>query len=180
MTTITHSKRKKRVSPTKRNYFIDIGIALGFLTVFSQDITGDTLHEWLGLALFVGLITHVLLHWKWVINITKRFFSKKLNLKTRLNYIVNGSLLLGFVMMGVSGLAISESVMPLIGMGNGPGFWEGIHEAASSFTLLLVISHVLLHAKWVITNTKKYLLPKKGYAFLQTGTKRILSKVNIT
>ena len=170
MTTITHPKRKKRISPTKRNYFVDIGMALGFLTVFSQEMTGETLHEWLGLALFVGLITHILLHWKWVINITKRFFSKKLKPKTRLNYIVNGGLLLGFVMMGVSGLAISESVMPLIGMGNGPGFWEDIHEAASSFTLLLVISHVLLHAKWVITNTKKYLLPKKGHTLLQTGS----------
>ena len=93
MTTTIHTNRKKRTSPTKRNYFIDIGIALGFLTVFSQEITGQTLHEWLGLALFVGLFTHLLLHWKWVINITKRFFSKKLKPKTRLNYIVNGSLL---------------------------------------------------------------------------------------
>ena len=176
MTTKTEKQRKKSMSPTKRNYFVDIGIALGFLIVFSQEITGETLHEWLGLALFVGLFTHLLLHWKWVVNITKRIFSKKLNHKTRLNYMINGGLLMSFVMMGVSGLMISESVMPLIGLGNGPDIWESIHEAVSNFTLLMVLSHLLLHTKWIIANTKKYLIPKKGLQFLQTGTERVLSK----
>ena len=176
MTTKTQKQRKKKMSPTKRNYFVDIGIALGFLIVFSQEITGETLHEWLGLALFVGLFTHLLLHWKWVVNITKRIFSKKLNRKTRINYIVNAGLLMSFVMMGVSGLMISESVMPLVGLGNGPDLWEDIHEAVSNFTMLMVLSHLLLHTKWIITNTKKYLLTKKRLQFIQTGTERVLSK----
>ena len=65
-------KRKRGMSATKRNLFIDIAIGLGFLVVYNQDITGDTLHEWLAMALFVGLFTHLVLHWKWVVNITKR------------------------------------------------------------------------------------------------------------
>ena len=36
-------------------------------------------------------------------------------------------------MMGVSGLIISESVMPTFGLGNGPDIWEDIHEAAPIF-----------------------------------------------
>ena len=166
MTTIArpqNKKRKKGINATKRNYFMDIAISVGFLAAFGQEITGETLHEWIGLALLLGLLTHLLLHWKWVINITKRIFSKKLKTKTRLNYLIVIGLLMAFVMMGVSGLAMSESVMPLLtGGGNGPNFWEDIHEATSSATMVLIVSHLLLHTKWIIHNTKKYLIPQKG------------------
>jgi hypothetical protein len=71
------NKRQQRrgISTTKRNLIWDIGIGLGFLVVFKQDITGGTLHEWLAVALFAGVIAHIIFHWKWVVNITKRFFT---------------------------------------------------------------------------------------------------------
>lgn len=150
--------KKKRMSATKRNLMWDMGIGLGFLMVFFQEITGETLHEWLALALFAGLIAHVAFHWKWVVNITKRFFSAKLPRKTRINYLVNGGLAAAFVGMGVTGMLISESVMPALGLGVGGGeLFEELHEAASNFALLMVGSHVLLHWKWIWTNSKKYL-----------------------
>ncbi|MCP5099798.1 MAG: DUF4405 domain-containing protein [Chloroflexi bacterium] len=151
------SKAKKRMSATKRNLIWDLGIGLGFLSVFLQDITGETLHEWLGLALFAGLITHVIFHWKWVVNITKRFFSAKLPRKTRINYLVNLGLAAAFVSMGVTGLMISESVMPAFGLGNGGELFEELHEAASNFTLLMVGTHLFMHWKWIWVNGKKYL-----------------------
>ncbi|MCA9939023.1 MAG: hypothetical protein KC418_10285, partial [Anaerolineales bacterium] len=58
--------RKWGISPTKRNLIWDIGIGLGFLVVFNQDMTGKTLHEWLAMALFAGVIAHIIFHWKWV------------------------------------------------------------------------------------------------------------------
>ena len=170
MTVAVASKRKKKVSPVKRNYFWDLGMSAGFLLVFWQDITGETLHEWLALALGVGIITHVVFHWKWVVNITKRFFSPKLPGKTRVNYIVNGGLAAAFAGMFVTGLMISESVMPLFGLGNGAGIWEDLHEAASNFSMFMVIAHVLLHWKWVITNTQKYLYKGK----LKSNVEKVL------
>lgn len=155
--TVTKQKRRG-LSATKRNLIWDIGIGLGFLVVFNQEITGDTLHEWLALALFAGVLAHILFHWKWVVNITKRFFTAKLPPKIRLNYLVNAGLAGTFVLMGVSGLMISEAVMPAIGLGGSGGRWEDIHELASNLALAAVASHVLLHWKWLWVNSKKYLL----------------------
>ena len=149
---------KRRMNVTKRNLFWDIGIAAGFLVVFSQEITGDTLHEWLGMALFVGLLAHVLFHGQWVVTITRRFFTAKLPMKMRFNYLVNAGLAGAFVLMAVSGLMISESVMPLLGLGHGDGLWERVHEVASHLTLAAVGLHVLLHWKWLWLNGQKYVL----------------------
>ncbi|GJM41834.1 MAG: hypothetical protein DHS20C20_21160 [Ardenticatenaceae bacterium] len=51
----------------------DIVIGLGFMVVFSQEITGETLHDWLAFALFAGLITHLALHWKWIVTNSKKY-----------------------------------------------------------------------------------------------------------
>ena len=156
MSTVT-VKKKRKTPAAKRNLIWDIVIGLGFLLVFSQEITGETLHEWLALALFAGLITHVVLHWKWVVNVTKRIFNPKLNRKTRLSYLVVVGLMVSFFFMGVSGLLISESVMPAFGLPIGADTFEDLHEAASNATLILVGVHLLQHWKWIVTNSKKYI-----------------------
>ena len=153
----TVKKKKTKISATKRNYIWDIVISVGLLLVFSQDITGETLHEWLALSLFAGLITHVIFHWQWVVNITKRFLSSKLKRKTRLNYLVILGLALSFLSMGVSGLLISESVMPAFGLPVDNEAFADLHEAASSLTLGFVGIHLLQHWKWILTNSRKYL-----------------------
>ena len=158
MTHVKTRKRKRGLSASKRNYFWDIGIAATFLVVFSQEITGETLHEWLALGLFAGLIAHLLFHWKWVVNISKRIFSPKLPQKTRINYLLNTGLLAGFIFMGVSGLMISESVMPTLGFRGGGDLWEEVHEVAANGTMAMVVGHVLLHTRWLVTNTRKYVL----------------------
>ena len=165
-------KKKKGINATKKNYFWDIGIATGFLLVFSQEITGETLHEWLALALFAGIITHIIFHWKWIVNISKRFFSPKLNRKTRMNYIVNGGLAFAFIMMGMTGLMISEAIMPQFGLGHGGDLWEELHEAAGSFALIMVGTHALLHWKWILTNTKKYLFGGRRLTPKMTSIRR--------
>ena len=155
---VNKKQQKRGISPTKRNLIWDIGIGLDFLVVFKQDLTGKTLHEWLAMALFAGVIAHIIFHWKWVVNITKRFFTAKLPPQTRLNYVINGGLAGAFVLMGVSGLMISESIMPIIGLGDAGGFWKDIHEIASNLALAAVGAHVLLHWKWLWVNGRKYLV----------------------
>ncbi len=150
------TKRKRKMSASKRNLLVDVGLAAGFLTVFNQEITGDTLHEWLALALMVGIIAHLALHWKWIVNITKRIFNPKLPRKTRISYGLNIGLFAAFFGMGVSGMMISEAIMPTFGLGNGGGIWEDVHEAISNGALVLVLSHLLLHFKWIKTNVTKH------------------------
>ncbi len=156
-------KKKKGLSKANKNLLIDAAISLGFLATFAQEITGQTLHEWLAMALFVGLTTHLALHWSWVVGITKKIFSAKLPWRTRVNYVLNIGLFACFGLIGLSGMMISEVILPPFGLGNGPGLWEDLHEAFSNLSMLLVGGHVALHAKWIINTTKTALFgkPKK-------------------
>jgi hypothetical protein len=72
--------------------------------------------------------------------------------------VINGGLAGAFVLMGVSGFMISESIMPIIGLGDAGGLWKDIHEIASNLALGAVGAHLLLHWKWLWVNGRKYLL----------------------
>ncbi len=162
--TIRQTKRR-RTSANKRNLIIDIIIGVVFLIVFFPDATSLAIHEWLSLGLFGGLLTHVLLHWKWVVNVSNRVFNASLPRATRINYIINNGLALAVTMVMVSGLMIAEVVLLPFGLSGGSNFWEALHELAANGSLLLVVTHVLLHTKWLVTNIKKYLLRPNLHRF---------------
>ncbi len=86
------------MNKTKLNYWVDVGLALSFLLVFltgifkfpgfskflgtttsnklnSQTIT--LLHDWSGLLMGLLVLIHLILHWKWIVSVTKSMFSKK-------------------------------------------------------------------------------------------------------
>ena len=145
--------RKKKSNPAKRNLYLDIGIAGAFLVALSPDITGNTIHEWFGLAFLSTLGVHLLLHWKWVVAITKKLFGK-MPIKTRISYALNATLLWAFSMIGLTGYLMGESVS----LGIETGLIEGLHEVFANLSIALVIAHLALHLKWLVTNIKRYIL----------------------
>jgi hypothetical protein len=85
------------MSEAKRNYWVDAAIGIVFLAValsalvflvpiswidFSASTTPtilgvdfgvwQTLHKWAGIVMLVGVVLHQLLHWKWIVNMTKK------------------------------------------------------------------------------------------------------------
>jgi len=48
---------------TKTNLVLDLGMFGAMLAVTNPHLTGNTIHEWLGVSLVGALITHLLLHW---------------------------------------------------------------------------------------------------------------------
>ena len=143
----------------KTNFWLDLLIFAGFLAALQPRMTGIAVHEWFTLAATATLIIHVLLHWDWVVGVTKKFFSNTFHI-SRLNYIVNLLLFMGFVTVITSGLAISRSVLPTFGLQiDASRTWRGIHNLSSNLTLLLVAVHFALHWSWV-KNTFVRLLVK--------------------
>lgn len=133
----------------KLNFAIDLAAFLGFLLALEPRMTGTPIHEWFTLAFAGALVVHLLIHWDWVINITRRFFNNPLHV-TRLNYVLAALIFIGFIIIITSGLMISESVLPLLGISRPQGFaWRQIHELASNLTLLLVAIHFGLHWDWI-------------------------------
>jgi hypothetical protein len=140
---------EKKMKSLKTNFWLDAFILTGFLVALQPRLTGISIHEWFTLAAGATLIVHVLLHWDWVAGITRKFFSNPFHI-SRMNYLVDGLLFLGFVAVITSGLVISQSVLPAFGLQiQASRSWREIHNLSSNLTLLFAALHFALHWSWV-------------------------------
>jgi hypothetical protein len=148
-------QRLKSSSTVVRNLIVDTTIFVGFLLATAPRVTGQTIHEWLGLAFGVGIITHLLLHWKWIVNVVRRFFSK-LPGQIRINSILNSLLFIAMTLIIFSGIMISKVVLSTFGLtGQHDGIWRIVHTTATNAALIIVSLHVALHWKWIVGTVKR-------------------------
>ena len=93
-------------SKQKTNWWIDLALFAGFITTFFLDQTGVGMHQWIGI--FSGALAayHLFRHRDWVGAVSKRFFGKT-SAQARIYYFWDALLLLGFILIGVTGLVIS-------------------------------------------------------------------------
>ncbi len=142
----------------KINLFIDIGILIAFLIASEPRILGENIHEWFGVALGVVLFVHLLLHWDWVVKVGGQFF-KKLFKNSKLKFVIDVLLFIGFTVIIFSGLMISRSVLPALGITVIPNrSWRMIHSTATNLTLFMVALHFGLNWKCVVDMFKCYLI----------------------
>lgn len=154
-----------KTSKTKTNLWIDITIALAFLVALEPALTGFSIHEWLGLAFGGAIVVHLLMHWQWLVSVTKGFF-RRLAGQPRINYILNALLFIAVTLIVFSGVMISEEVMPLFGIQMaGDNFWRFIHVQTSDLSLFLVGLHIALHWKWILNALKRYIVAPIGRLF---------------
>jgi cytochrome b len=156
---------KSVLSKTKTNLMLDIALFLAFLVVYEAKATGETVHEWLGVGIIAVIILHILLHWQWVTNITRRFF-QQIKTEPRINYLVNVAIFISFTTVIFSGLMMSRSVLPFFGLEAATTpFWKMLHSQASDVTLWLVAFHVALHWQWLVNAVKRYVVVPVGQYF---------------
>lgn len=145
-------------TPLKRNtvnLLLDAASFVAFLLVTAPHFTGMAIHEWLSLALGAALVTHLLLHWSWIVAVTRRFFSAA-TWNARLNYVLNALLFVVFTTALFTGLMLSEIVVPLFGVQLGhDGLWEQLHRLSSDAAVILIGLHVALHWRWIVNATRK-------------------------
>jgi hypothetical protein len=145
-----------KVNRTTVNYLVDITIFLAFLVTMNPHATGMSVHEWLGIAFGGAIVTHLLLHWQWIVGITRRFFSQVSNC-ARLNYLVNLLFFIDMTIIIFTGLMISESALPTLGITLANRFaWRGLHTTAANLALPILGLHVALHWRWIVNTTKSY------------------------
>ncbi len=128
------------------NWVTGAGLLAILLAEFYLDLTGVSLHQWLGLALSALIGYHVAAHWSWVKAVAARFFQGT-SAQARRYFLLDAGLALGFGLILVSGLAISTWLdLPL---GNYE-FWKDLHVVCSVATLLAVVGKIGLHWKWIV------------------------------
>ncbi|MGZ9221080.1 MAG: DUF4405 domain-containing protein [Anaerolineales bacterium] len=143
---------------TKTNLIVDTVIFATFLVMSNPHLTGNTIHEWLGVSFAAAIITHLLLHWDWIVNVGKTFFKKRWH-QSRLNFVVNSLFFIAITGSLFTGLLISKDVMSTLGIQLAVGGnWKTIHTLMSDVSLIVLGIHVALHWKWIVTNVGRYVL----------------------
>lgn len=142
----------------KVNLAVDLGIFGAVLLALQPHLTGVAIHEWLGIAFGAAIVTHLLLHWQWIVEVTKRFFART-SWSARVNYILNSLLFIDVTIIIFTGLMISKAALPSLGLQVDQDFaWRALHGEASDLAVLLVGLHVALHWKWIANTVKRYVI----------------------
>jgi Domain of unknown function (DUF4405) len=142
---------------------VDIILAVSFLALMSVNLTGLLIHEWLGIALMLLVIVHLLSQWDWTVSSTRSFLSR-LTPRVRVNYVLNWALFTAGVLVFVSGILISQNVLPALGLSTGRGgtalfgFWHQLHTLSADAVLVLAALHLGLNWRWVVNACKHLVL----------------------
>jgi hypothetical protein len=122
----------------------------------AKSLFGLWFHEWAGLLICLFFILHNILNWNWIKESTKKLFGR-LPAKIRLNYIMNVLLLVGFILIIWSGMAISKTInFSWLGFDqDNRMIYRSMHSSVSMLTLAIAGIHLGLHWDWVLERFKR-------------------------
>lgn len=168
--TITKTKNQ-----TKLKLAIDIAIFIAFLVAMDPRSSGIAVHEWLAVSALAAIVVHLLLSWDWIIQISKRFIGKLSGI-TRINYILNWLIFFDVTLVMLSGLLISRSVMPTLGIALPENFaWRSLHDISANLFILLLGVHTALHWNWIVDTFSRYIFQPFGRLFSAKSKKDVIA-----
>ena len=139
----------------KSKMLVDALLFSAFIVAFFVDLTGISLHQWIGVAVGALAAYHLVTHWNWVSAVTKRLFGHTSG-KARLYYLLDATILLGSILMLGSGLVISTWFnLPL----SNYDVWREVHIVSSIGTLLVTVLKLGLHGRWIQEAVKNVFSP---------------------
>jgi hypothetical protein len=141
----------------KTKWILDLAIFIGFLIAMDPRSTGIAIHEWFTLAALVTTLIHLLLNWDWLAQTTRRFWANASS-RARTNYVLNWLLFIDGILIMLSGILISEAVVPALGFDLPMNFtWRRLHDMSANISLLLLGLHTALHWSWIVNAFKSYI-----------------------
>lgn len=142
---------------TRVDFWLDLALLIAFTLDYSFQFTGLTIHEWIGIGFGFALLVHVTLHWEWVLRTTRRIVGPLAG-RERIRGIVDLGLILVMTLCVASGVLISRSALPTLGLTTTPDpFWTGLHTTSADVTVALVAIHVALSWRWILTVGRRVL-----------------------
>jgi hypothetical protein len=125
------------------------------------------IHDWAGVIMLTGALIHILLHWKWITCVGKRYFAK-LARQARIYFTLDFLMLMAFVLVNLSGL-VAWLVLPQGGfqggrnpvynalfLGLGRHDWNDLHLWSGLAIIAILGLHVALHWKWIVCTLRRY------------------------
>ncbi|MCS7062341.1 MAG: DUF4405 domain-containing protein [Anaerolineae bacterium] len=149
---------RKHIPHNLTYLLLDALIFVAFLIATAPHFSGIAIHEWLGVSLGAAIVIHLLLHWQWIVSVTRHFFGRT-HWRARLNYILNTLFFIDVTIVLFTGLMISEVALPWIGIHTTPSrSWRLLHSMASDAGVFILGLHVALHWQWIINALKRHVL----------------------
>lgn len=139
----------------KMNLAIDAVAFALYAAVSYPFLTGVGLHEWAGMLLFVLFVLHCAAHLDWVAD-ALRGFRDGFSFARQGNLLLDFGILLAFTAVTVSGLGISGTVLPALGLvSSGYFIWGPMHAFSAKALLVLLLAHVVAHWRWIAKSMGK-------------------------
>ncbi|WP_052351873.1 DUF4405 domain-containing protein [Deinococcus pimensis] len=119
--------------------------------------TGIPVHEWGSALLAVAIVAHLVLHWEWIVGISRKLMGP-LPLETRLNCLLNVAFFVDMTLIIFSGLMISRAVLPALGLSvdEHAGPWRRLHGVSADAGVVILALHVAMHRRWIVGALRRY------------------------
>ena len=131
-------------------YIVDILMMLALLCLMAYQVTGEKLHEWIGIGMTVILIVHHILNIRWY----GALFKGKYNAYRIISTVTNTLLLAAIALTAFCGMSMSSHAVPfLYGMAD-MVFARTVHLAMSFWSFILMGFHLGLHLPMITAKVK--------------------------
>lgn len=158
----------------KSKWIIGVSLFFGFWISSMLDLTGLALHQWIGLAVGILALYHLLTHWTWIKSVTQRWFGRTSD-QARGFYLIDAGLFAGFSLILLTGLVISTWFNLTLAS---YAAWRALHVTATITTLGLVVVKIGLHWRWIVKVGGRLLHPDPHPARRQLPSNFITAPVN--
>ena len=122
---------------------IDVSMTVLLLCLMAYQVTGEALHEWIGIGMTVILIIHHVLNMKWY----SALFKGKYNGYRIITTVINALLLISIVLTAFCGMSMSNHAVPFLYGMTDMVFARTVHLGMSYWSFILMGLHIGLHLK---------------------------------
>lgn len=130
---------------------IDVIMTVLLPVLMSYSLIGEAIHEWAGIAMFMLVLLHHGLNWKWHKNLLHGKYSGLRILGIAVNTFIS---LLMLALM-ISGIVMSRHVFSFLGLDGGASLARTVHLVASYWCYVLTAFHLGLHGSMLIGMLRK-------------------------
>lgn len=120
---------------------IDIGMTACLLLLMPYSLLGETLHEWIGMAMFVLFIAHHILNRKWLATVAKGKYTLFRGVQTAL------AMIMFILMIGsmISGILLSDHIFGMVRIEGSYMMARQVHMFCAYWGLIIMSLHLGMH-----------------------------------
>jgi len=136
------------------------------ITILFERHTWEDLHTWFGILMIAAAAVHIVIHWRWIVSMTRRAFQEltssrsRFNTRSRFNFWLNFTVGLSFLLTALTGIYLLFFPGGQHGVAD-PNFlfnrttWDLIHTWAGIAMISAAVIHFAIHWRWVLKVMKK-------------------------